>query len=256
MVTKARSPNYPAFGLAKAIELIRKVHAGIHHHKAPPLVVVKAIGYTTMNGRALASISALKKYELLEEVGKEFKVSKDAMTILFEPETSPVRKSALQRAAYAPDLFTKLRKEFPGKLPSDELLRGFLLTTVDQAIRAYRDTMALVEDGASGYTGGNDASAGKGLEDADEVPDESEIEIGDLVQWEASGVLRMAKPAVVRALSEDKAWAFVEGSDTGIPMEELLLEQKAAGAPAKTPPKLALPEQVFETPVTAGEKEW
>ena len=39
-------------------------------------------------------------------------------------------------------------------------------------------------------------------------------------------------------------------------MEELLLEQKGAPAPAKTPPKLALPEQVFETPVTAGEKEW
>lgn len=264
MVTKARSPNYPAFGLGRSIELIRKVHADIHHHKAPALVVMKALGYTSANGRALASISALKKYGLLEEVGKEFKVSKDAMCILFEPADTPARKAALERAAFAPDLFGRLRKEFPGKPPSNELLRsyllqnGFLLSSVDQAIKAYRDTLSLVENAIGGYNSSIESiDAADRAEVEEDVPD---IEIGDLVQWESGGVLHMETPRIVRAFQEHegKAYAFVEGSESGIPMEELVLERKGA-APAvalpSTPPKLALP-QLAEITTASNEKEW
>lgn len=255
MVTKARSPNYPAFGLAKAIDLIRKVHGNIHHHKAPSLVVLKAIGYSSENGRALSAISALKKFGLLEEVGKDFKVSKDAMLILFEPADSEARKAAMERAAFAPDLFAKLRTEFPGPLPNDELLKsyllrnGFLLTTVDQAIRAYRDTISLVETGATSYTAPNEEES-----PADSDKDQK-FEVGDLVQWESGGVLRMETPRLIRAIQD--GWAFVEGSETGIPMEELLLEKKRAAAspPPTTPPKLALPDTEVQGG-KGGESEW
>lgn len=264
MVTKARSPNYPAFGLGKAIELIRKVHSNIHHHKAPALVVVKAIGYTSMNGRALAAISALKKYDLLEEVNKEFKVSKDAMAILFEPANSPGKKAAMARAAYAPELFKKLQSEFPGLLPSDELLRsyllqnGFLTTTVAQAIRAYRDTVALVEGSSAGYNSETEQETEESA--AGEPEADQNFEIGDLVQWESNGVLRMEQPRLIQAFQEHggQTWAFVEGSETGIPMEELVLEKKGAGAltqPPAAPPKRALP-QIESPTMVANEKEW
>jgi hypothetical protein len=259
MVTKARSPNYPAFGLGKAIDLIRKVHTSIHHHKAPAAVVLKAIGYSSMSGRALSSISALKKFGLLEEIGKEFKVSKDAMLILFEPADSPAKSAALERAAMAPDLFSKLRSEFPGQMPSDDLLRsyllqhGFLVTTVNQAIRAYRDTISMLAGGSQGYNSGSDSD--DPLDDADLGNGEDpQIEIGDLVQWESGGVLRMEKPQKVRAIQD--GWAFVDGSETGIPMEELILEKKGEtpAQPPAAPPKLPLP--IAETKTAAGEKEW
>jgi hypothetical protein len=263
MVTKARSPNYPAFGLGKAIEHIRKVHGEIHHHKAPSLVVVKAIGYTSMSGKALSAISALKKYGLLDEIGKEFKVSKDAMTILFEPKDSPAWAAAMERAAFAPDLFAKLREQYPGTAPNDELIRsyllqnGFLITTVSQAIRAYRDTISLVGAGAGGYNDSADDSHGESDAPANEDGGNENIEIGDLVQWESGGVLRMEKPRAVRAIQD--GWAFVEGSETGIPMDELVLERKAPSEQV-TPPRMPLPAEKVEIgaalEVAPREKEW
>jgi hypothetical protein len=210
MATKARSPNYPAFGLGKAIDLVRKVHGSINHHKAPALVVVKAIGYSSMNGKSLSAISALKKYGLLEDVGKEFKVSKDALLILFEPIDSATRTSAIERAAFSPDLFAKLRIEFPGALPSDELVRsyllqnGFLLTTVDQAIRAYRDTMELVSGISEGYNGTDEKSIANG--------DETGIPMEELALERSSGApLTVMQPKAfpkseVSATAGEREW--------------------------------------------------
>ncbi len=71
--------------------------------------------------------------------------------------------------------------------------------------------------------------------------------VGDLIQWEADGVLRLEKPTRVRAVQEHdgKQWVFVDGSESGIPMEQVIVEQKGGGVPAKgtvQPPKLSLPD--------------
>jgi len=57
------------------------------------------------------------------------------------------------------------------------------------------------------------------------------VAIGDQVQWESSGVLQFKHPRRVRWISEDGEWIAVEGSDTGIPSSELILEQKNASPP-------------------------
>jgi len=47
------------------------------------------------------------------------------------------------------------------------------------------------------------------------------IEVGDLVQWTSAGVDQFGELAMIRALSPCGKWAFVEGSETGIPVAEL-----------------------------------
>jgi len=48
-----------------------------------------------------------------------------------------------------------------------------------------------------------------------------EIKIGDEVQWTSQGTDQFAEPRKIKSISEDGKYAFVEGSDTGIPVSEL-----------------------------------
>lgn len=156
----ARSPNYPAFGLQKALDLARKVYAANHLHKAAPAVVAKALGYTTVNGGSLTAISALRKYGLLEGEDKELGITKDALTVLVEPASSPERARLLVAMATKPGLFAELQAAYPGPAPNDDIMRswllrkGFLQSTVDNPIRAYRETMELAEAQKTIYNGG------------------------------------------------------------------------------------------------------
>lgn len=62
--------------------------------------------------------------------------------------------------------------------------------------------------------------------------------VGDLIQWEANGSLQLPKPARVRAVTEDGDWVFVENSETGIPMNQVIVQEKSE----VKPPVLALGE--------------
>lgn len=167
MATKARSPNYPAISLLKAIDLTAKLYNQAHTHKASSVTVAGALGYTGLNGASMGVISALKKYGLIEGVGdNEFKVSKDGLTIVVDPKSSTERAAAILRAAFRPALFAELRAEYGDKPPkSDDFLRAFLLkkgfvqSVVDIPIRTYRETMELVES-AQAVLG--EASQGQG----------------------------------------------------------------------------------------------
>ena len=146
-MARVRSPNYPYFSLPAAIEAVRKIYAKEHTHKADPLVMAKALGYGGMNGASMGQLSALKKYGLLEEHGKELKVSSDALMILVDPKDSVERAKAIVRAAFAPQLFVDLQAQYGTAVPSDENMRSFLLkrgfapNTVDAPIRTYRETV-------------------------------------------------------------------------------------------------------------------
>lgn len=149
-MARVRSPNYPSISLPDAIERARKVYDREHTHKAAPEVIAKALGYSGVNGSSLGVMSAMKKYGLLEEVGKDWKVSTDALTILVDPPTSMERADAIRRAAKAPALFATLLEEYGEKPPSDENLRAYLLkrgfaqSAVDAPIRSYRETLEFV----------------------------------------------------------------------------------------------------------------
>lgn len=157
MATKARSPNYPAISLPKAVDLTERLYNEAHTHKASSAAVANALGYAGLNGASLGVISALKKYGLVEGVGtNELKVSKDGLTIVVDPKSSTERAAAILRSAFRPALFAELRAEYGDKPPkTDEFLRAFLLkkgfvqSVVSVPIRTYRETMELVESAQS-----------------------------------------------------------------------------------------------------------
>lgn len=261
-MAKVRSPNYPAVSLPKAIELVRKVYQSAHTHKTDPLTVAKTLGFGGLNGSSLTSISALKKYGLLSEEGGQLKVSKPALTILVDPEDSRERADAIVKAAFAPALFAEMRQEYGDALPPrDEIIRAYLLKrgfapgTVDSPIRAYRDTLELVEKAKAIYS-----SNGEGANQQAGESDRPRAEVGDLIQWDASGVLRLESPRRVRAIQmhEGNEWVFIDGSETGIPMSEVVIEKKAPTAgmgEGGAPP--TLPESRPPAPDKGGaEREW
>jgi hypothetical protein len=56
------------------------------------------------------------------------------------------------------------------------------------------------------------------------------LNIGDEVLWENSGLMQWEEPKKIRSIQEDpkskRKFAFVEGVTTGIPIDELILNQK------------------------------
>lgn len=57
-----------------------------------------------------------------------------------------------------------------------------------------------------------------------------EVRIGDYVQWECNGAYQFPIAQKVLAIHSDesgKAWAFVEGTTTGLPVDQLIIEKSA-----------------------------
>lgn len=158
-MARTRSPNYPYIGLPAAIERVRKLYDKDHRNRMSREVVVKHLGYGSLNGISLSVISALGKYGLLESIDSDLQVSDDAVVILVDPPDSPERSQALRRAAFKPEIFAGLHKHFGGQIPSEANLlahlqkNGFTANAAAQAARSFRETMQLVSQQAPGYGG-------------------------------------------------------------------------------------------------------
>jgi hypothetical protein len=50
--------------------------------------------------------------------------------------------------------------------------------------------------------------------------------VGDLIQWQSNGTIQFNPLKRVRFVSDDGNWVQVEGSQTGIPINEVIVEQK------------------------------
>lgn len=156
-MARVRSPNYPGLSLPSAIERIEQVHAQQQRTPEPREVVMRHMGYGSVNGRALKAISALLKYGFLEDAGKGLRVSDRAIAILFpDPANPQAKQQAISDAARAPDLFGRLFDRWEVR-PSAEALKHFLihqgfgLGAVDQVARSFYDTFDLVESQSVAY---------------------------------------------------------------------------------------------------------
>lgn len=148
-MAKSRSPNYPAIGLDEALEAIGKAFAADHRNKMSRETLAKHMGYTSLNGRALGKLGALRAYGLIDGSGDELRVSDDAVTILNAPQGSSDREDALARCARRPKLFDELLAEFPGRVSDDTLRyelikRHFTPDAAGKVIKSYRATIDLV----------------------------------------------------------------------------------------------------------------
>ncbi|MGC1511407.1 MAG: hypothetical protein WA797_00620 [Acidimicrobiales bacterium] len=266
-MAKVRSPNYPVISLPAAIEKARLVFNKEHTHKADQEVIAKAMGYSSLNGASMSVVSALRKYGLLEEADGGLRISKEAVVILVDPKDSKDRATAIKRAAFSPALFEELQKEYGATLPSDEnisallIKRGFSPTTVSAPIKAYRETITLVDEIEKIYPAEKlkDVPPPESKLVTNGEANADKVDIGDLIQWEIDGIFQLETPRRVRAIQQHEGadWVFVEGSEAGIPMNQTVLEQKVT-SPKAAPPTLPLPETIVESRAanSGSEREW
>lgn len=156
-IGKTRSPNYPAIGLEDAVQRLKRIYETQRRYPATREVLVKLMGYGTLNGASAAVVSALSKYGLLEGQGDKLRVSEMGQDIVLHRKGDQEYGEALRAAALMPAFFRELRDQYPEGLPSEHALRatlikrGFNPKAIESAVRAFRDTTAFVDAETGGF---------------------------------------------------------------------------------------------------------
>jgi hypothetical protein len=156
----------------------------------------------------------MRSYGLLDENDGQFRISDIAYALIHYPSESPEYISAIRASIRKPSLFNELLSEYRDGLPSDQTLhsnllrRGFNPSIISDVIRTFRETVAVDSSKNVSY---------------------SAIQIGDYAQWESGGVQQFKVPQRLKSLSDDGKYAFFDGSDTGVPVEQII----KASAPTK-----------------------
>ena len=210
-----RSPNYPAFSLREAIEKAKVIYDQEKRSYTTSDVIAAHLGYNqAVGGPGGRALSAMRQYGLLDESEGKVRLSDAAYYLIHYPADSQERIQATKAAIRKPALFSELLTEYKDGLPSDQTLhstllrRGFNPSVIADVIRTFRDTVAV---------------------DSGQNVNYSAIQVGDYVQWEPGGVVQFQEPQRVKRLSDDGKFAFFDGSDTGVPAEELVKAAAPSG---------------------------
>jgi hypothetical protein len=245
-VPKKRSPSYPFINLETAVARAQAFFERNEHHWAAPEIAVGFWDYSTKSSGGRQTIAALKHYGLLKSADDGRVALSDRGLDIVMPG-SPRRAQALREAALAPDEFTAVWNERGARLGSLDQLKfdlvrnkGFNRNVVDSFLENYRDTIRFAGLEESGRTP-PEAGVGKDEESLDGEATPKVPVIGDFVQWTLGGVDQFPKPRRVRALTPDKQWVFVDGSETGLPASEVTVvkapkEAIMLEAESRTPP--------------------
>ena len=210
-----RSPNFPAISLPDALKKIETIYKEDGRTATGVKVILKHLGYgENLSGSAGRMVSALRQYGLLEDVGDDkYRVSDAAVRILELSDESAARREAIEASARKPAVFREILKTYAERLPSDAALRDHLITelkfnpaSVESFIRALKGTVGFAKLYQAKYTPPKETN--------------DRPKLGDYIQWESQGVDQFAVPAKVTGLSQDGAFVLVEGTQTGIPVEQ------------------------------------
>jgi SH3 domain (SH3b1 type) len=248
-----RSPSYPSTPLNTAIEQVGKIEAQYRSSQVDREVAGKILGYSGLNGPSAKTLAALAHYGLVERAGKgEMRVTARAQAIL-HPESPAERLEHLRAAALEPDLFREMQEKWPGIIPPEDGIetylsrKGFNRTAIRPAARAYLETLLfLKQEGANESHG---PRAAKVENAAQPNGDDGKItyggaRVGDWIDYESAGAIVNQEPMRVRAVSEDGAWVFVDGSETGLEMEQAIVTEPPVEEAAKRErPTLPLPKR-------------
>lgn len=257
-MAKVRSPSYPGISLRDAIQRAGDLFDAERHNPISREAAAKVLGYSGLTGGSNKMLADLSAYGLIQRVGKgEIKVASRFAQIV-HPNDDAEYAGALEAAAHEPKLFTILRERFPDHLPGSENLEGYLVrmgfskSATRPAMRAFQETFSYLQEET-----GSESHVLEVADDAEsDSPDNETMfgsaSVGDLIQWECQGALQFETPRRVRWISEDGDWLAVEGSNTGIPMSEVTVEQSGSKGPPPIPP--AQPQAQAEAPPTAGQR--
>jgi hypothetical protein len=245
---RTRSPEHPFINLELALKRAKQFYDIEVRNAASLNVAIKHWDYEPKSSGGLQTAATLISFGLLKDEGtgakRKLQLTQTALRILLDQRPdSPEKAALIKQVALTPKIHKQLWDRWGATLPSDAEIRHTLTVdweppfnekSVDDFIKEYKDTITFAKltesDRATPDAGEDESKRDSG---STYVP-----RVGDYVQWESSGLLQLPEARRVRALSPDGKFAMIEGSNTGIPVGELIQEQ----APEGTPVVLATPE--------------
>jgi hypothetical protein len=149
---RVRSPNYPAYGLATAVQRVDALYKRDGKAAISTAAAVKAWGYSSINGRSLSVLGALRQFGLLEDAGpKMVKLSQVALAIQLAPPGSKERDRAFREAGRRPKVFAELFDQYKDGFPSDDAMVSNLVLNspynheaAERLIASFRETRDLL----------------------------------------------------------------------------------------------------------------
>lgn len=255
-----RGPSYPYINLEQAIGVVQKVWDYTKRSAAPvSSIVTEALGSSPTSSGTQKTLAAIKAFGLIEEIqspnGNTARVTDRAIRILLNEKDSPERAQALKDAALSPKWYQfcweEWGREMPASMKSRLLIEHhFVESTVDGFLDDFKKTMEFAK--ITDPTEPPPPPASKPLAEPIKKPDsklpgDKTFKVGDYIQWESQGVLRLPVARRLSRLSEDGAWAWVEGSDTGIPADQLIPAAEPLDPPPPPPFKATLVRDTAES---------
>ncbi len=170
-MAKMRSPNFPVVDLPTAIDAVGKIYLKEKRGKFPRESAARHLGYTSINGRSLGMIAALRAYGLLDGRGNDLAVTPDAIALLEAPQDSHDRLEALERSISAPPMFQRIMEQYPtGTSPQTLkwwlIQQGFSSDGAEKATDIYLRTRELVTRNQGAYELATDAERDEQLAEA------------------------------------------------------------------------------------------
>jgi hypothetical protein len=265
-IKRDRSPKFPYIGLGKAVERIEVLYAKAKRYDARVSDIAKDWDLSAKSSSIDRTVAAIQSFGLIEDSGsgenRKIKLSELGARILIDARPG-IRESLLADVALKPPILAEYAHKWADGRPDEahalsqlQLDGGFTSEAAKIFLRVFDETIRFVS--ARQYDKKSDSELSESLP---KPRQQQELEIGDLVQVEINGGLTLEQPARLRAVEtlDGRKWAFVVGSETGIPMEQIVLHAKgppplAAGA---SPPTLAEPSMFAAKIVSEkGEREW
>lgn len=109
MVTRPRSPNYPAIDLRTAVERVKQLYSSVQRGGFKPEDAGKAWGYSGPTDPVRRALGALRQYGLLEaKKGNDARLTTTALTLALREPESREFQVALREALRGPSLFNEL----------------------------------------------------------------------------------------------------------------------------------------------------
>lgn len=245
---KDRSPSFPFIPLQTAVERLMGLEQTFGRHDTPANKVGRAWKMKDGSSQAFQTMAALKAFGFLDYRGSgpaRATFITEEGRIYLRAQQESIKRDVLRRAALKPKLIEKFWHIWGSDRPIDDVCLddlhfkyGFTLSAAETFLRVYDATIS--------YAGLIDEDKKEiAVESDEETEDPPNIEVGDLIQVEINGQLVLPKAARVRAVHnyEGKPWFYIDGSESGISIEQVRLEQKGGNAASGqfTPPPLPLP---------------
>lgn len=235
---KHRSPNYPSFSLETAVAKASVLYQRNKRHWIPAAAAMEQMDYKSNSSTGQQAIAALKSFGLIDDQGsgdkRQICVNERATKIILGAAAKP---QMLQEAALLPPINSEVWEKFykPGDgLAPDATIRDYLIFQRDVKFNpdSVGTFIAQLKNSAS-YANLYSLANTTELDGEPEASRAAEIKAGDWVQWTSQGQAQFPTPRKVLALSDDGLFAFVEGTDTGMPVDQLTIEKTPQDASAK-----------------------